>query len=206
MALVPVRLTDKNCPTEFSCGDKEIDDFLVEDALEQAKSQMNETTLFFDDDGSEPVAYVTLLADTIDKRKWRDEKELPKGLGEVPYGKWPAVLIGRLGVSKNLQRKDSKYGTQVFNYVLGMTAEVAIGIRFITVDSYESARGFYEKLGFQPTPGSKRKEDGGTLNMFYDVVASGEVPEDEPDGEEATHKEEAAKPQPKTDQGISDRP
>ncbi len=59
-----------------------------------------------------------------------------------------------------------------------MTSEVAIGIRFITVDSYESARGFYAKLGFKATPGTKRNEDGGTLHMFYDVVASGEVPED----------------------------
>lgn len=179
MPLTPVRLSPANCPKGFSCGDKDLDEFLTDDALAQAELQMNETTIFFDEGVPEPVAYVTLLADTIDKRKWKDEKELPRGLDQVPYSKWPAVLIGRLGVTRDRQKSGAKYGTQVFDYVLGMTAEVAIGIRFITVDSYESSRGFYDKLGFQPTPGSRRKEGGGVLNMFYDIVASGVVVEEE---------------------------
>ena len=64
------------------------------------------------------------------------------------YKSYPSVKIGRLGV--NINYKGLKIGTMILDDICMDIKELSeeIGIKFIVVDSYCSARKFYLKNSF----------------------------------------------------------
>ena len=66
---------------------------------------------------------------------------------------YPAVLIGRLGVSTLFQGSNNAVGSQVIDYIISwfLLPNNKTGCRFIVVDAYnnENVRHFYEKNGFK---------------------------------------------------------
>ena len=79
---------------------------------------------------------------------------------------YPALKIGRLAVSADMKGQD--IGTKIINYIqTRCISNPSTGCRFITVDAYLSAVGFYLKCDFkflvQPEP-----EDE-TVLMFFDL-------------------------------------
>ena len=77
------------------------------------------------------------------------------------HKKYPAVLIGRIGVSENLDKENKT------------------GCRFLTVDAYYPAIAFYERNGFQflykgekdekEQNGFSAEEELRTRSMFFDL-------------------------------------
>lgn len=94
---------------KFVCGDSDLDEFFHEDAFLQADQLLCKNYCFTSDENpNEVVCAFTLANDSIKKipgsRKKKVEGAIPR---EKHYASYPAVMIGRLGVSQsntNVQR------------------------------------------------------------------------------------------------------
>lgn len=169
------RLSDSHAILPFDCGDEDINDFFVSQAMHYQKELLAVT--YFLEDGENTVFYFTLSNDKVtalesSKGFWRKIKSL------FPHSKhrkdYPAVKIGRLGVSKLYQRTGDSWGTKIIDYIKHwMVSENKTGCRFITVDAYRSAVPFYLKNGFMfmGTDERLRYESGAaaTVAMYYDL-------------------------------------
>ena len=151
-----VRITEDMNVSRFSCGDNDLDDFFHHEAVLYTRQLLGKTYAFVT---NEPpyrvVAMLTLANDSI-KSTLIPNSSRNKLQRKIPYSKhtrsYPAVLIGRLGVSEHFQGKDFKVGSQVIDYLkyLFTREENLTGCRFLVVDAYNEQRvlGFYEKNGF----------------------------------------------------------
>ncbi|MFH1054707.1 MAG: GNAT family N-acetyltransferase [Candidatus Altiarchaeota archaeon] len=84
------------------------------------------------------------------------------------YKLFPALLIARLGVDKNFMLKG--VGTEIIKTIIGLALKESekIGCRFIVVDAYSDAVGFYEHNEFKVL--SKKKTDSETIKMYLDLL------------------------------------
>lgn len=87
----------------FSCDDKDLDDFFLNDAGNYHRQLLGKSYCFrLEDDFSEVVCAFTLSNSSVDARNLPNNRK--KKLTEyIPHEKnmssYPATLIGRLGVS-----------------------------------------------------------------------------------------------------------
>lgn len=89
------------------------------------------------------------------------------------FSSYPAVKIGRLGVANGIQR--SGLGTMMMNYIKkSFIEDNKTGCRFVTVDAYADAIGFYTKQGFkfltEADAKLKGKETDDTALMYFDLM------------------------------------
>ncbi len=155
--------------TAFDCGDKDLNEFLLEDAKHFLEKRIA-NTFILEDDGR-IAAYFCLLNDKISRlevtnSQWKKVKDsFPDGKKFCSY---PTIKIGRFAVS--LDYRGQNVGTELMRgikYLLN-TEQSRSAFRFITVDAYLSAIPFYEKNGFKPL--TKKDEDDHTRLMFFDMM------------------------------------
>jgi GNAT superfamily N-acetyltransferase len=133
------KLSSNHCLNSFSCGLKDMDDFLKNDALNQQIDNLNVTYFAMYDD--EIVGFFSLLEDIIQLKDIENEYDLP-------YSTCPAIKIGRFAV--NEKYNSLGLGTVLLDnvcYQIKRISEIH-GVRFITVDAYCNVRGFYYKNEF----------------------------------------------------------
>ena len=137
----------------FKCGDKDLDDFFTEDAFLQSEELLCKNYCFsLVDDPTQLVAVFTLSNDSIKKipgsRKKKVEKNIPR---EKIYSSYPAVMIGRLGISQDFQSKH--LGSDVLSFIKAWFVDPLnkTGCRFLLVDSYNKERNlkFYQNNEFK---------------------------------------------------------
>ncbi len=131
----------------FQTSNKELKDFLVEDALKNHDIAVSTTYLWFYTPTNQLAAYTTLLTDSLRIGKTELEKAfVDKG---VLYKSLPALKIGRLCVDDKFKGKG--IGTQTTYFVMSVLLSVTdyAGCRFIVLDAKPEAVEFYKKLGFQ---------------------------------------------------------
>jgi GNAT superfamily N-acetyltransferase len=74
---------------------------------------------------------------------------------------YPAVLIGRLGVSSDFRGKGLNIGSQILSFIKDwFRADNKTGCRFIVVDAYNNDRTihFYERNGFKTLYKTEQEE------------------------------------------------
>lgn len=75
---------------------------------------------------------------------------------------YPAVLIGRLGISSEYRGKGLNIGSQILDFLKGWfrSFDNKTGCRFIAVDAYNNKKTlhFYEKNGFKPLYKNEQEE------------------------------------------------
>jgi GNAT superfamily N-acetyltransferase len=165
-----VRLTqDANIKT-FECADKDLNDFLLNDAKNYLKAMLAVTYVIQNDE--EAIAYFSLSNDNLSKHDkknpiWnRLNRSIPNEKRRHTY---PAVKIGRLAVSGKHQGKG--FGT----HIISMVRKIYIhdmqraGCRFMTVDAYRDALPFYEKNKFKFLTEQDKNDD--TRIMYFDLKA-----------------------------------
>lgn len=126
--------------SNFSCGVKDLDEFLKEDALKQQEQNLSVTYLAIHDD--DILGYVSILADKIECGK------IDKTI-ETKYKFYPAVKIGRLAVDERY--KGIGIGNEILASTCAFIKDISkeLGISFITVDALCKARKFYSKNSFK---------------------------------------------------------
>ena len=170
----------------FSCGDSDLDEFFCRDAMLYSKQMLGKTYVVTTN--TEPyklIAMFTLSNDSI-KSALIPKSSRNKIQRKIPNSKrtrsYPAVLIGRLGVSQTFH--GLKIGSQILDYLKYLFAKDSnlTGCRFLVVDAYNHVRtlNFYEQNGFQflyETEDLERKaynisEDESLYSrmMYYDLM------------------------------------
>lgn len=165
---IKIEIIDGNHKVDlFQSYEKELVDFLREDAFENQKQRLSVTFLWFYEE--KLVSYVTLLNDKINLEG--DLKEFFKEKG-IHYKSLPALKIGRLCV-------DDRFLRQGLGKLMILSAiQIANGInknkagcRFITLDAKRNpdpkldSIHFYKKMGFK----SLKERIKGTTPMYLDL-------------------------------------
>lgn len=173
-----------SCTADFDCGNKDLNDFFSSDALEHKKLLLAETYSLSHlkatgGKSKPPVAFISFLNDciviTAEERKdikgdfWRYvRKAIP--FPKRNYPSFPAVKIGRLGVSSFIKRKH--IGTHLLNLTKELfTTDNRTGCRFLTVDAYntEDVISFYKYNDFDFL--WDEDEDSESRIMFFDLMS-----------------------------------
>ena len=158
---------------DFTCGNDEWDgylnDFLKEDALEQAAARFNKTYTFYDDSG-QLVAYAALSASEVRNQTARASPLLT----DAPYQRIPALLIGRLAVDERHQ--GSGFGSAILGWIEKTATLLPIGCRFLALhvdERNDAAIRFYVGYGFFRPPHIEVRDH--LQLMLYDLKPSEEA-------------------------------
>lgn len=143
----------KSC-NKFSCGHQDIDDFFINESLAYSHQLIGKTYCFtLDEDPKIIVCAFTVSNDSI-KTEYLPNSRAKKVKSSIPREKhmksYPAVLVGRLGVNKELSNKG--IGSELMDFIKGWFIEPnnKTGCRYLVVDSYneQKAISYYERNGF----------------------------------------------------------
>ena len=148
----------------FTCGDRDLDDFFTNDCFAYSKELLGKTYCFRMDTNPRVVVCAFTLAnagirvsDLPNARKKKIETDIPHIKALKDY---PAVLVARLGVSKDY--RSLNIGSDALSYIKLWFLEPynKTGCRFMIVDAYNNAEtiSFYEKNGFKTVFSSEQQE------------------------------------------------
>lgn len=140
------KLTRLHAVEAFDCGDEALNRFLVRYAWQNQQSDNGATYVALD--GDVIVGYYTLLVGGVEAGT--TTIRVRKGLTRAPI---PVMLLARLAVSKEQQGEG--IGRGLLKDFLLRTVRVAdlVGIRAVVVHAKdESARAYYERFDFEPSP------------------------------------------------------
>lgn len=142
----------------FSCLDSDLDEFFSWDAFLYETELLGKTYAWIDKaNPSKIIALVTLANDSIKAQFIANSarNRLQRSITNAKRGmNYPAVLIGRLGVSAEYRGKGYNIGSQILNFIKKWfrSFDNKTGCRFIVVDAYNNSQTLhsYEKNGFKP--------------------------------------------------------
>jgi GNAT superfamily N-acetyltransferase len=134
----------------FDCGDPDINEFLNKDARLYLQQHLAVTYVIENDEDT--IAYFSVQNDKISLNDFPSKSQFRKARKQVPHSKsyesYPAVKIGRLGVSAKYSGQG--IGQGILDYLKFMfITNNRTGCRFMLVDAYSSKIKFYEKAKFQ---------------------------------------------------------
>ncbi|UCG71034.1 MAG: GNAT family N-acetyltransferase [Thermoplasmata archaeon] len=155
----------------FDCGNKDLNDFLCTDEVENyEKEQLGKTTLVYYN--GELVAYYTISNDLLRMDYIKTYHGFSK-LDEYRIEGIPAITIGRLAVDKKWQNKGIGRVIMQRISIHALNASKYAGIRLLLVQAKKDAFDFYSKIGFQFVLDTKRERKRykarGTRTMFFDL-------------------------------------
>lgn len=145
----------------FDCEDFDLNDFLKNDALGYQNAHLAFTTCLYHN--NDLIAYYSVMADslslsTTEKKTFRDNKRIRE---------YPAIKIARLACRKDYKKKG--IGKLITKVVKGFAVKLnddGMAVRFITIDAYPKARGFYEKCGFVINQSGKENDNQASYVVF----------------------------------------
>jgi hypothetical protein len=168
-----IRLNPSNIVKKFSCGDDDLDDFILRWASAFQKHLLSVSYAYVDDVSGRILAYCSLANDKVAITDFKDKAEFnrfrkKRGFpNEKRLKSYPAVKLCRLGV--DMTAKGQRIGTTILNYIKSMfVIENKTGCRFLTVDAYLNAVPFYEKNGFRFM--TQDDDDPHTRLMYFDLL------------------------------------
>lgn len=166
-----IPLTSETDIKPFDCGDEDLNAFLFDDAKKYLHDLLAVTYLIVDSDNDKTVAYFSLLNDKIslvpeEQKRWnRLNRKISNAKRRRSY---PAVKIARLAVSKDYCGLG--IGADIINFIkYAFTHGNRTGCRFITVDAYASAIGFYSSKHCLFEFFTEKDVDEDTRLMIFDL-------------------------------------
>ena len=176
------RLTTALDLSSFKCSKADLNEFLQQDALNYDKELLGRTYVFtLDSNPQQIVCFFTVSNDglKVDHRTNNTRRKVNKEIPHVKQMKnYPAVLIGRLGVSDDFRGKG--IGSQLMDFIKAWFSsdENKTGCRFLLVDAYNEPEvlAYYTRNEFQflvKEEDEEKKDENGkprTRFMFYDLI------------------------------------
>lgn len=168
----------------FTCGEADLDSFFREDAVRYADEMLGKTYCYVLNDNPQTIACIFTVSNESVRADVLPRSRRDKLNKAIPYEKrmrrYPAVLIGRLGVSD--EYKDKGIGTELVDILKSAFTdkEYRTACRYIVVDAYNNNRtiNFYEnKCNFsflfsseeQEAENSQMKLPLKTRYMYFDL-------------------------------------
>ncbi len=179
-----------NCEP-FDCDDSDLNDFFKNDVIHYTNQLLGKSYCFtLDENPSIIVCAFTVSNDSIkttslpNSRKKKVTKEIPR---QKQMKSYPAVLIGRLGVSKDfrkIENESKRIGVQLMDFIKSWFVDRnnKTGCRFVVVDSYNKERPlkYYSENGFielfstenqeKEFTGLAENDDLHTRLMYFDLI------------------------------------
>ena len=158
------RLAKYHNLSNFDCGDKDINDFIKNDALAYQEKKLATTTIFID--AGDIIGFFSAAADSL--KLILPEKEEHK-VKNKPLKEFPAIKIARLG--RNKKYRGQKVGTNILKWAIGyiLNCSQMIAIRFVTVDAYPDKVSWYEDYGFKKNEDKHYTKKTEQISMRYDL-------------------------------------
>ena len=165
----------------FSCNRKNLDDFLVRNALTFHTDRLGFTSLVFHKDIDGLVGYFTLSNDALNLET---SEKFEFGINDdILIGAFPAIKIGKFAVRANLQ--NSGVGMAIMNLLVGgcLDSKGLSFARLLVTDAVNEERvvRFYERCGFQKSLWAEKRhrnhspkqhrQQPETIKMYMDVFA-----------------------------------
>ncbi|MCP3461115.1 GNAT family N-acetyltransferase [Bradyrhizobium sp. CCGUVB23] len=142
---------DRNHAIEpFTCGQPELDRFLIRHALQAQQSNSSQTYVAVAD--QEVIGFYTIVAGEVHHAN--APERVVKGMPRHPI---PLLVLARLAVHTSMQGR--RIGSGLLLDALGRTLQVAdvVGIRALAVHAKDDeAAAFYRHFGFVPSPTDPR--------------------------------------------------
>jgi GNAT superfamily N-acetyltransferase len=135
---------------QFTCGQPELDRFLIRHALQAQQSNSSQTYVAVS--GEEVAGFYTIVAGEVQHAE--APERVVKGMSRHPI---PLLVLARLAVHTNAQGRG--IGSGLLLDALGRTLQVAdvIGVRALAVHAKdETAVAFYKHFGFTSSPTDAR--------------------------------------------------
>jgi GNAT superfamily N-acetyltransferase len=135
---------------QFTCGQPELDRFLIRHALQAQQSNSSQTYVAVS--GDEVVGFYTIVAGEVQHAQ--APERIVKGMSRHPI---PLLVLARFAVHVNAQGRG--IGSGLLLDALGRTLQVAdvIGVRALAVHAKDDrAVAFYRHFGFAPSPTDTR--------------------------------------------------
>ena len=161
------KINDKHDLSNFNSYEKELVNFLIEDALNNQNQKLSVTFLWFYEKNL--AGYVTLLNDKINLEGNLKEFFREK---DIHYKSLPALKIGRLCVHDDFRKRG--IGRLMVLFAIKQANEISenkSGCRFITLDAKRNEKReldsihFYKKLGLKLL----KERIKGTTPMYLDL-------------------------------------
>lgn len=141
----------------FTCEDEDLDEFFSRDAFLYETELLGKTYAWINtSDPTRILGLATLANDSVKAQFIANSarNRIQRSIINAKRGmNYPAVLIGRLGVSSDYRGKGFNIGSQILDFLKGWfrTDDHKTGCRFMVVDAYnnEKTLHFYEKNGFK---------------------------------------------------------
>lgn len=139
----------------FRCNNKDLDEFFNQDAILYDSELLGKSYAWINIYDPESIYGIVTLSNDSVKSKLMSKTARNRLQRVIPNSKrgisFPAVLIGRLGVSETC--KGMRIGSQILDYLKMWfrDQENKTGCRFLIVDAYnnEDTLRFYERNGFK---------------------------------------------------------
>jgi GNAT superfamily N-acetyltransferase len=144
------KLDRKHVTERFTCGQPELDRFLVRHALQAQQAHSSQTYVAVRT--GDAVGYYTIVAGEV--RHADAPPRVAKGMPRHPI---PLLVLARLAVHTEMQGKG--IGAGLLLDALGRTLQVAdvVGVRALAVHAKnDEAAAFYRHFGFAPSPTDAR--------------------------------------------------
>lgn len=150
----------------FCCGDDDLDEFFSHDVFLYEEELLGKTYCWINKNNQrEIVAIATLSYDGI-KTHTLDNSSRNALQRKIPHQKrhrsYPAVLIGRLGVSRTFQGHGLNVGTQLMDALKYWFVDEnnKAACRYMLVDAYntDATLHYYTKNGFKPLYKTESRE------------------------------------------------
>ncbi len=142
----PVPLQAVHERSGFDCGSMPLNDYLRKYALQNHQNRSART--YVAARGNRVVGYYTLAAGSVDRAQ--TPQRVAKGLANHPV---PIILLARLAVDRSEQGHGLGKGLLKDALLRVVRAAELIGCRALLVHAKDStAKAFYEKFGFIPSP------------------------------------------------------
>jgi predicted GNAT family N-acyltransferase len=141
------RLADHHDLASFEGGALQMDQWLRRHARQADRKDTARTYVWSDD--RSVIAYFSLAP------HWITRGQTPSELGRGSPERIPCILLARLALAGQFQRRPERFGSMLLVEALTLAVEVSRkgGGRLIVVDAIDAdAADFYEHHGFIPSP------------------------------------------------------
>lgn len=133
----------------FQCGKPRLDDFLKSAAADLHRARLSFTHIVFHEQVEGPVGFFTLSNDAI---PLNESEKFDLGIdSDISMSSFPAVKVGRLAVSQNIQREG--IGLAIMDLVIGEILDsrtLSAGrLLIVDADNDPAVLSFYKKIGFE---------------------------------------------------------
>lgn len=156
--------------SSIDCGNDDLNDYFRNDAELFRRELLTQTYVFHERERNMVYAAIDFCNDGLPKERMTGGQRRRIAHRKRGFHVFPAVKITRLGVCATFHRMG--VGSDLLDVVKRFfLADNRTGCRFITVDAYRDAVGFYERNDFARMLTTESEDpDAPTVPLFFDLM------------------------------------